>query len=753
MRLSEIVRFGQRTFRRAPVANAAAVLVIAIGIGLVTTMFSIVRGALYRGLPVERPDQIVRVDLTDPRTGEDGLLVPASTYLAWKDRQRVFQGLAGVRNTSAFVSRSGEASALVEAANITPDLLSVLAVRPVIGRGFHPDDAEPGAAPVVLIGDKIWREMFRGDSAALNATLQVNGRTATVVGIMPATFGFPINAGLWTPLSIDPARAAGPGAPSLTVVGRLKDGTSPTRAEIDLRTLTGQIARDSVRGVLVKPYIQRVMGRQFVALGSTMLASVFAVLLIACVNVTNLLLAIASARSKEIAVRRAIGATRVQIMVQVLAETMILTILGAIGGVLFAEWGVDLFRGVLARTSGIPFWVDVRLDATALLLAFALAIAAAIASGLAPAFRASEIEPGEALKAGSRGASTKQGGLIRALVISEVALTCGLLVPAMLLIRTVANVDAVGDRFGEEYVLTATLAVPPEQYSQDSSRARLFATLGHRLNEALGAHATLASDLPGLVTGGMRVAIDGDPRPLRGDYPIVAKSVVDPGFFETFRIPLLSGRSFGPGDTLGGRRVVIVNASFAHRWFPRRSPLGARLRLGSIDTDSSTYEIIGVTADRWMNRRRARSGVLSLDASGIYVPLLQSPPQVVRIALRSSDNALVNGPALRKELASVAPQSALLEMQTLAAAVDDENAFYRIFGALFSIFGVVALTLAAVGLYGVAAFWTSRRTREIGIRLALGARPREVLRLVFAEGGKQVGIGIAVSIPRQSRGL
>ncbi|HEY7395988.1 MAG TPA: ABC transporter permease, partial [Gemmatimonadaceae bacterium] len=328
MRLSEIVRFGQRTFRRAPVANAAAVLVIAIGIGLVTTMFSIVRGALYRGLPVERPDQIVRVDLTDPRTGEDGLLVPASTYLAWKDRQRVFQGLAGVRNTSAFVSRSGEASALVEAANITPDLLSVLAVRPVIGRGFHPDDAEPGAAPVVLIGDKIWREMFRGDSAALNATLQVNGRTATVVGIMPATFGFPINAGLWTPLAIDPARAAGPDAPSFTVVARLKDGTSPIRAEANLRILTGQLARDSVRGVMVKPYIQRVMGRQFVALGSTMLASVFAVLLIACVNVTNLLLAIASARSKEIAVRRAIGATRVQIIVQVLAETMVLTILG-----------------------------------------------------------------------------------------------------------------------------------------------------------------------------------------------------------------------------------------------------------------------------------------------------------------------------------------------------------------------------------------------------------------------------------------
>jgi len=742
-RLASALRFGFRMLRKTPSAVAMVLVALSLGIGLSAVMFSLIQGAVLARLPVERGDQIVRIQRSDPSTAR------ADDYATWVSRQRSFAALGAYDLSTVTLSVEGTGGDPVRAAAITPSIVPLVAVLPQLGRPFTEADAIAGAPAVILVGHDLWRDRLGSDPSVLGRVVRVNGRPAQIVGVMPRGFGFPLDEQVWSPLDTDPTHAAGaafiPTGEARGVVGRLRDGTSAPAAAKELTFITTELDREK-RGdsglqsdVKVRGYTDLFSKPgQSTTLAALMLGVAFLVLLVACSNVANVLLARAVARRREIAVRLAIGASRARITTQLLIETSLLAAMGAVGGVAVA---IVATRNIgAAMPAGMPYWIQVGIDWPVLGFVVVVAGVAALMAGLVPALQAARSNTHDVLKDDARGSSTFHvGRMMRKLIGVEIALSFVLLVLAGLFIRSATNFQATDFAFRPTGVYSALVRLPDAATSDPAAQARR----SERLRETLtalpqAAGAALTTAVPG-VGSSQVAAVEIDGRRGAAGASRARSITVSPGFFELFRTRLIAGRDFDTRDRPDAVPVAIVNESFARRYMPDGA-LDHRVRLSGRDGKGEWLTIVGVTQDLM------EGGVEGWDPEAVYLPFSQHAQTAFTIVVRPRASFESLPVAVRESLLALEPDMALFDVQRLEAVIYDANSGYTWLSILFLVSGGVALFLAALGLYGVMAFWVIQRTREIGVRMALGSQRRDIVRLVLRQGFAQTSVGLVAGL-------
>ena len=566
---------------------------------------------------------------------------------------------------------------------------------------------------------------------------------------MPQRFAFPIREALWIPLTLDPvAKPRGQG-PNYRVIARLKPGVRVAQARAQATTLAGQLesefpATNRGIGADVLPYARTVLGPEIYALLYTMLGAGIGVLLIACVNVSNLLVARASLRRREVAVRMALGAGRTRVVRQHLTEVLVLAAAGGGIGILLSVFGMRWFTRALS-VDPPPFWITFELDYRVLLFVIGLIVLASLFAGAFPALHAARVTAGSALKDDSRSStSASLGRFSSALVVVELAVSCGLLIAAGLMVKSVTQLKNVQMPFAIERVLTARVDLPRAGYPDSAASIRYFEQLLPRLQALPGVEAaTLSDGLPAAGNGSITVQIEGKAYPQASDYPVAREGIVTAGYFDTFQTKLLRGREFTPADTAAGQPVAIVNQSFAKTHFPNIDPLGHLFKRIRPNSQEPWLTIVGVVPDLIME------GIGNNNASpvGYYIPIAQSDvANGVRMAIRTSGEPAAMTSFVRSAVASLDPDLAIYDISTMRRVIDRQTMFYSIFGTFFMVFGASALFLAAAGLYGVMAFAVTQRTREMGVRSALGAQGGSLILLVMRKSVLQLAVGLTLGL-------
>ena len=737
------IRYGARSLRKSRALTAVDVLALTLGIGLTTTMFSIVYGALLKGMPFPDADELVSVQRENVLRGNRRMSTPLIDYVDYRTGQRSFTSIAGFYVGSVNISGAEKAERF-EGAWVSSDLFDVLEVRPALGRAFTKEEETPGRGNVAILSHAMWQDRYAGDRSIVGKSIRANGVPYTVIGVMPPKFAYPSNESIWLPIQIDPAKLERGGGQWLEMVARLKPGVSFDAATADVSTIARRIAteyKQTNEGITASahPIIESQIGPQPRRLLWTMMGAVFFVLLIACANVANLLLDRAAHRTKEVGIRTALGASRSAVVRQFLAEALVLAFVGAILGTVLAQAGVTLFNRAIADTDP-PFWLDIRLHAPVLMFVIATTVVATLFSGAIPAYQSSRADINEILKDESRGASSfKIGRLSRGLVVFEIALSCGLLVASGLMVRSVAKLRNLDAGVTTENVFTARVGFP-STYTDTAAQKRFYEQLTQQLTALPGVQGvSLNSNLPGVCCGGSTFAIEGKAYTDDREYPMTGMSVVTEGYFPTFEVKPVQGRAFTSEDRAESVPVAVVNQSFVRKFFASEDPLGKRIRLGGSRSTRPWRTIVGVVPDVFTgdtgNPRDA----------GILIPLAQNHTTFVNIAIRAP-NAMALTPQVRQISASLNPDLPIYWVYELGALIQKNVWHVRVFGGLFMVFGVVALFLAGIGLYAVMAFSVSRRAREVGIRIALGARTSHVLQLVFRQGIIQLAIGMTLGL-------
>jgi predicted permease len=743
------LRVGVRALRRMPGSAAISVVVLALGIGLCSFMFSVIYGVFFRGLDVPDPGRVFVVYTTDPEEDEFTRPVPIHDFADLRERQTSFEGLLGVSGAAVNVS-DGSAAWRIQGVAITANAFDVLRVQPLLGRGFTQGEDAPGAAPHVVLGYTVWREQFGMDEGVIGRSVRVNGEPARIVGVMPEGFRFPFNNDAWIPFRDDPLATARGEGPTLTVFGRLNDAVTREEAERELAGIAEQLAREHPanqgKGARLETPERAATGGELLIVFSALMVAVFCVLLVACANVASLLLARAATRTKEAAVRAALGGGRLRVMTPFLAEALVLSAAGALLGTLIAQVAIGWFDGVTdpART-GRPYFIRFVIDWRVLTFVVGLTIVTALAAGLVPAWKVSRTDVDSVLKDQARGSpGLKIGRISRVLVTAEVALSCALLVAAGLMTKSIVKLGDVDYTFETERLFTARVQPVQGAYPDREARQRLWEDLLAEL-EAVPqvARVALASQLP--MTGGasQRVAIDGVVYEDADALPEVNKAFVSTGYFETLGAPVMAGRDFTAQDAEGAEAVAIVSQSMVERYFDGANPIGRQLREGASDT-LPRLTVIGVVGDL---SGPPPPGADDFEPAGYYVPLRQVDAQSMSIAaLPRTGETLALTPEIRAAVGRVDPELPIFNVWTQAEIIDRRTWFFGVFGTVFIVFGVAALFMASVGLYGVLSFAVSRRTQEMGIRMAMGANTRDVVTLVIRQGATQLGIGLAIGM-------
>jgi putative ABC transport system permease protein len=754
MHLLRDVRFGLRQLGKSPGLTAAGVLAVALGIGLVAAMFSIVNGVLFQSLPFDRADQLVAIDARNPSKDEKRVALYFRDFLDLRERQSTFQGLTAYDAASVNLSDDAARPERLNGAHLSVNAFDVLRTRPLLGRTFRAGDDAPGAAPVAILSYDLWQSRYGGDPAVLGRILRVNGEPSTVIGVMPEGFAFPINQVLWAPLRLDPARAGRTETDkTVGIYGRLRDGVSIDRAQAELSTLGQGIAAEAPipqagLEIRVQPYTREVLNGSIVLLFYSMLAAVCLVLLLSCANVASLMMARASQRSREIAIRSALGAARRQVVVQILVESLLLAAVGAAGGLLLSRWGVHLFNTALVNNLGDdpPFWFRIALDPRAVAVTLALTVVAGLLSGLLPALQASRAEAADVLKDEGRGTtSLRMGRFTRGVVILEVALSCALLVCAGLMVQSIFRLEGLKLGFNEKQLLTFEIALYQADYPQEADRKAFWSELLPRLAALPGVEGAAAvTTLPTSGSERMVYTVEGQAFPRPEELPRANVARVSPGFFATIGARLTTGRDFGTQDGPDALPVVVVNRSFAERAWPGLDPLGRRIRVGqAVLSQGGTVwrTVVGVVPDLQM------AGIAGDgEPHGFYLPLAQSCPQSVSVVLRAHGAPEALTATARAQVAAIDRDLPIYSVQTMEKVIAANAFFHNLFGSLFAVFGACALALAAVGIYGVVAFSVAQRTQEIGVRMALGAGKGQVLRMILRQGAWQLAIGLGVGL-------
>ena len=723
--------------------SAVAILALALGIGLTTTMFSIVYGVLLKGMPFPDADRLAAVARQSPSRGNGFMSTPVHDFYDYRAQQQSFTGIAAVYGGTANVSGPEKAERF-DAAWTSAELFDVLGVPPMLGRTYTREEETPGAGNVVVISYAMWRDKYSADPGVLGTTIRVNGAPYSVIGVMPDKFEFPDRQALWMPMQLDVSKIERGSGQGLQLVARLKPGVSFDEANADIATIARRIAADhkaSNEGItgVARPIMDSQIGPQPRRMLWTMLGAVFFVLLIACANVANLLLDRAAHRTKEVGIRTALGASRAAVIRQFLTEALVLALLGAGLGALIAQLGVTMFNRAIADTNP-PFWLDIALHPPVLAFVMATAIVASLFSGAIPAYQSSRADINEVLKDESRGASSfRIGRLSRGLVIFEIALSCGLLVAAGLMVKSVVKLRTMDPGITTANVFTARVGFP-SAYTDTLAQIRFFDELVVRLGALPGVRGvSLSSALPGTCCSGGQFAIEGKAYASDRDYPEAGSITVSPGFFPTFEVAAVQGRVLTAQDRLESVPVAVVNESFARKYFASESPLGKRVRVGDGRSTAPWRTIVGVVPDIFTGNTDSPWSPM------MYVPLAQNRSSFLSMGIRAP-NAMALAPQVRATVAELNADLPIYWVYSMEEAIARNVWHVRVFGGLFMVFGVAALILAAVGLYAVMAFSVSRRAREVGIRIALGARTGHVLRMVFKQGILQLAVGMTLGL-------
>lgn len=733
-----------------PTLSLVAILTLGLGIGLSTTVFCVVNGGLFKGLPFPDADRIVAVVGTNPSQNEPRRPISVHDLAIWQERQTSFDGFGAYSFAAVNLATEGDRPERHSSGQLTVAAFEALGVRPVLGRGFQAGDDRPGAEPVVLLGYDLWRERYAGSPTIVGQTIRANGVPRVVIGVMPEKFAFPIRESLWTPLTIDPlAKPRGQG-PNHQVIARLKPGVSLGQAKAQATAIASQLANEYPTtnrgaGADVMPYTKTILGQEIYNLLYTMLGAGIGVLLIACVNVSNLLVARASLRQREVAVRMALGAGRHRVVRQHLTEVLVLATFGGALGIVLSIFGMRWFTQALS-VNPPPFWITFELDYRVMLFVVALVAIASVFAGGLPAVHAARVNAGAALKDDSRSStSARLGRFSSGLVVAELAVSCGLLIAAGLMIKSVVQLKNVPMPFAIENILTARVDLPLSDYASPAASIRFYEQLLPKLREVPGVEAaTLSDGLPAAGNGTIRVQIEGKSYPQESDYPIAREGIVTAGYFETFETKVLSGREFRPSDTATAQPVAIVNESFVRTHFPGIDPVGRQMRRVIAALPNEPWlTIVGVVPDLLME------GIGNNNASpvGYYIPIAQSDVgNAVRMAVRTSNDPSAVTSLLRSVVATLDPNLAIYEIQTMRRVIDRQTWFYTVFGTFFMAFGICALLLAAAGLYGVMSFSVTQRTREMGVRSALGAQGLQLIFLVMRKSIVQLAIGLFLGL-------
>ena len=743
------IRLGFRLLVRYPTLSLVAVLTLGLGIGLVTTVFCVVNGALFKGLPFPDADRIVALVATNPSQQQPRQPISSQDLAVWQERQTAFEHIGAYAFTPVNLATDEGRPERFSGGLLTVPAFAALGVAPALGRGFREGDDRPGAEPVILISEQLWRDRYARSPGIIGTAIRANGTFRTVIGVMPERFGFPIREQAWMPLTIDSQVKPRGEGPSYQVVARLRPDVSLGEARTQAATIASQLESEfpsTNRGIGagVMPYSKLVIGPEIFGLLYTMLGAGIGVLLIACVNVSNLLVARASLRRREVAVRMALGAGRGQVVRQQLTDVFVLAAFGGALGLLLSVAGMRWFMQALS-VNPPPFWMRFDLDYRVLIFVAALIGLATLLAGALPALHAIRVTPGVALKDDSRGStSAGLGRYTNVLVIAELAVSCGLLIAAGLMIKSVIQLKNVQMPFGIENVLTARIDLPRANYPDSAASIRFFEQLLPNLQALPGVEAaTLSDGLPAAGNGTVPVQIEGKAYQHENESPLAREGIVTAGYFETFKANVKSGREFTAEDTATSRPVAIINESFARTHYPDMDPLGRQMKRARPGSKEPWLTIVGVVPDLIME------GIGNNNASpvGYYIPIAQSDvANGVRIAVRTRGEPGAMTTLVRTAVASLDGDLAIYEVSTMRRVIERQTMFYTIFGSFFMAFGCCALFLAAAGLYGVMSFAVTQRTREMGVRSALGAQGRQLILLIMRRSVLQLAIGLAAGL-------
>ncbi len=748
--LIQDIRYAVRTLLKKPGFTGIAVLALALGIGANTAIFSVINAILLRPLPLAEADRLVLASEFDTKIGKGGFMTSFPNYEDWRAQNQVFDDVAAFRSTGFTLTGFKEAER-IDSGSVSANFFDLLRVSPILGRTFLPGEDKPGSERLVVLSYGLWQRLFAGDTTVPGRTLMLSDEPYTIIGVLPAEFKFPVSvddAKVFTTIAFEGGNLQERGAKTNRVVARLKPGVTIEQAQADMRNLAASLEK-------LYPQTNTDIGIELVGLHDDLVAdvrpalwvlfgAVAFVLLIACSNVANLLLARASSRQKEIAIRTALGASRWRIVRQLLTESLILGLAGGALGLLIGAWGKDFL--ISFAPANLPQINAVGIDIRVLAFTFTASILTGIIFGLMPALKASHPDMNESLKDGSRSSTAGPGRhrLRGLLVVSEVALAFMLLIGAGLLIKSFFTLRQVNPGFDPENVLMARISTSRTKFPEDQQRIEFFQQVLDRIRALPGVKsADLVTPAPfsgnNVYTG---FTIEGRPS-LPGQEPEAGLRGVTPGYFKTMRIPLLKGREFTDADRKGGIGAVILNETLARRYWPDENPIGQRISNVGVNVDDNEpaiWEIVGIVGD-------VRHSGLSRDLlPEMYVPHRQQTWGWGNFVVRASGDPMSLASAIRGEVAAVDPDQPVYRISPIEELIANSIAQQRFNTLLLVIFAAVGLVLALVGIYGVISYSVTERTHEIGIRMALGAGEGAILRNVLGKGMSFAGAGIVCGI-------
>jgi len=737
------VKYGMRMLGKRPGFTLTAAVVLALGIGATTAMFSVVNSVLLHPLPYDQPDRIVRVYDNYLRLGFERISMSEPEFIDCRDQSEAFEDIAVFRPMGFNLIGADEPQRLGGAC-VSAGFFRVLGTNPMLGRTFLSEEDRPGQNHVVLVSHGLWERRFGADPNLVGRTLRLNDESYTVVGIMSPRFQFPKHADLWIPIAINLQSLDFRGRRYLSAIARLKSGTTVNQAQANMDLVARRLEEqypdhypeDSGWSISVIPLHDDIVGAIQPAL-LVLFGAVGFVLLISCTNVVNLLLVRANAREKEIAIRSALGAKGMRLVRQLITENILLALMGGGLGLLLAFWSIDLLVAFIP--TNVPRLEDIGVDCKILGFTLAVSLLTGVTLGLVPALKA--LRPGlnEWLKEGGRRTThgARRGNVQSLLVISEVALALLLLIGAGLMVKSFFHLQRVDPGFNPTRVLTTNISLSESRYSELHQVSSFYHQILSQLESLTGVQSVgVTSRLP--LTGGEACGYGLEGRRFDMDH-IAEFRAISPGYFRAMGIPLLSGRDFSERDTENGTGVIIINETMARRIWPNEDPVGKHLAIDKTG-EKGTREIVGVVGDV------KHYGLHTESRREMYVPYLQRPRHSMTLVVRARSEPILLAQAVREAVCKVDKDQPVFNVRTMETLLSKSVSRPRFSGLLLAIFSAMGLVLAAAGIYGVISYSISRRTHEIGIRIALGAVRSDVMKMVLRQGLKLTSTGLAIGI-------